>query len=34
MHPADDAEVIDTTNLEVESVVDHIEELVRSRQPA
>jgi CMP/dCMP kinase len=34
MHPADDAEQIDTTDLEVENVVDHIEELVRSRQPA
>jgi CMP/dCMP kinase len=34
MHPADDAEQIDTTDLEVEDVVDHIEELVRSRQPA
>jgi cytidylate kinase len=34
MHPAEDAEQIDTTTLEVEDVVDHIEELVRSRQPA
>jgi CMP/dCMP kinase len=34
MHPADDAQQIDTTDLEVENVVDHIEELVRSRQPA
>ena len=34
MHPADDAEQIDTTQLEVEDVVDHIEQLVRARQPA
>ena len=34
MHPADDAEQIDTTSLEVEHVVDHIEQLVRARQPA
>jgi CMP/dCMP kinase len=34
MHPAEDAEQIDTTDLQVEGVVDHIEELVRSRQPA
>ena len=34
MQPADDAEVIDTTDLEVSDVVDHIAELVRSRQPA
>ena len=34
MHPADDAEQIDTTDLQVEGVVDHIERLVRTRQPA
>jgi CMP/dCMP kinase len=34
MRPADDAEQIDTTDLEVEDVVDHIEQVVRSRQPA
>jgi CMP/dCMP kinase len=34
MRPAEDAEQIDTTDLEVEDVVDHIEQLVRSRQPA
>jgi GTP-binding protein len=34
MHPADDAELIDTTDVQVEDVVDHIEQLVRSRQPA
>jgi cytidylate kinase len=34
MKPADDAEQIDTTSLEVEHVVDHIEQLVRARQPA
>jgi cytidylate kinase len=34
MQPAADAEVIDTTELDVEDVVDRIEALVRSRQPA
>jgi GTP-binding protein len=34
MHPAEDAEQIDTTELEVDDVVDHIEQLVRARQPA
>ena len=34
MQPADDAEVIDTTTLTVEAVVDHIERLVRERAPA
>jgi cytidylate kinase len=34
MHPASDAEQIDTTSLEVDDVVDHIERLVRERQPA
>jgi cytidylate kinase len=33
MQPADDAEVIDTSELEVEGVVDRIEALVRSRFP-
>ena len=32
--PADDADVIDTTELEVAEVVDRIERLVRSRIPA
>jgi cytidylate kinase len=32
MHPADDAEQIDTTDLHVEDVVDRIELLVRERQ--
>jgi len=32
MHPADDAEQIDTTNLHVEDVVARIEQLVRARQ--
>jgi CMP/dCMP kinase len=32
MHPADDAEQIDTTELHVEDVVDRIEQLVRERQ--
>jgi cytidylate kinase len=32
--PAEDAIQIDTTNLDVEDVVDQIEELVRARQPA
>lgn len=31
MHPADDAELIDTTELDVEDVVDRIEALVRTR---
>jgi CMP/dCMP kinase len=34
MQPADDAELIDTTNLSVDEVVDHIERLVRERAPA
>jgi cytidylate kinase len=34
MRPAADAEQIDTTKLEVDDVVDHIERLVRERQPA
>jgi cytidylate kinase len=34
MRPADDAVQIDTTELEVEDVVDQIEHLVRERQPA
>jgi cytidylate kinase len=34
MRPADDAEQIDTTNLQVEGVVEHIEQLVRERLPA
>jgi cytidylate kinase len=34
MQPAEDAELIDTTNLTVEAVVDHIERLVRERAPA
>ena len=35
MRPADDAQQIDTTSLEVDDVVDKIEELVaRARQPA
>lgn len=33
MRPAGDAEVIDTTNVEVEEVVGRIEGLVRARQP-
>jgi cytidylate kinase len=32
MHPADDAEQIDTTDLQVDDVVDRIEQLVRERQ--
>jgi len=32
MHPADDAEQIDTTDLHVEDVVARIEQLVRARQ--
>jgi cytidylate kinase len=34
MQPAADAEVIDTTDLEVDDVVRRIEGLVRARQPA
>jgi cytidylate kinase len=34
MHPASDAEQIDTTTLAVDDVVDRIERLVRARQPA
>ncbi len=34
MRPAEDATLIDTTNLDVEDVVAQIEELVRARQPA
>jgi cytidylate kinase len=34
MRPAEDAEVIDTSDLDVEDVVDRIEALVRSRLPA
>jgi cytidylate kinase len=34
MQPAEDAVQIDTTDLDVEDVVDRIEELVRARQPA
>ena len=34
MQPAEDAEVIDTSDLDVEDVVDRIEALVRSRLPA
>jgi cytidylate kinase len=34
MQPAEDAERIDTTNLDVEEVVARIEELVRARTPA
>ena len=34
MQPAEDAEVIDTSELDVENVVDRIEELVRARLPA
>ncbi|HEY4348036.1 MAG TPA: (d)CMP kinase [Gaiellaceae bacterium] len=34
MQPASDAVQIDTTDLDVEDVVDQIEELVRARQPA
>jgi len=34
MQPADDAERIDTTELDVEQVVARIEELVRARTPA
>jgi cytidylate kinase len=34
MRPAADAELIDTTDLTVEDVVDRVEELVRARRPA
>ena len=34
MQPAPDAELIDTTELEVEDVVARVESLVRARQPA
>ncbi|MGB2952119.1 MAG: (d)CMP kinase [Gaiellaceae bacterium] len=34
MRPAEDAELIDTTELDVEDVVGRIERLVRARQPA
>lgn len=34
MQPADDAELIDTTTLTVDEVVDYIERLVRERAPA
>jgi cytidylate kinase len=34
MEPAADAELIDTTNLTVEDVVDRIERLVRARAAA
>ncbi len=34
MQPANDAELIDTTDLEIDQVVARIEELVRSRAPA
>jgi cytidylate kinase len=34
MQPAEDAELIDTTTLAVEEVVDHIEQLVRARAAA
>jgi cytidylate kinase len=34
MQPAEDAEVIDTSELDVEDVVDRIEALVRDRSPA
>jgi len=34
MQPAEDAKVIDTSELDVEDVVDEIEELVRARLPA
>jgi cytidylate kinase len=34
MQPAEDAEKIDTTTLDVEDVVARIEELVRAKQPA
>jgi cytidylate kinase len=34
MQPAEDAEVIDTSDLEVEGVVERIETLVRDKLPA
>jgi cytidylate kinase len=34
MRPAEDAELIDTTRLDVEDVVERIVQLVRARQPA
>jgi cytidylate kinase len=34
MQPADDAVQIDTTDLDVDDVVDRIEQLIRARQPA
>ena len=34
MQPAPDAELIDTTELEVDDVVDHIQDLIRSRSLA
>jgi cytidylate kinase len=34
MRPAADAELIDTTRLDIDEVVERIEELVRARQPA
>ena len=34
MQPAADAELIDTTELEVDDVVDHIQDLIRSRSLA
>ena len=34
MRPAADAEVIDTTDLDVDDVVSHLEQLVRERSPA
>jgi cytidylate kinase len=34
MQPAENAELIDTTSLTVEEVVDHIEQLVRAHAAA
>jgi len=34
MQPADDAELIDTTELSVDEVVERIEGIVRARLPA
>jgi cytidylate kinase len=34
MQPAEDAELIDTTDLTADEVVDRIERLVRERAPA
>jgi cytidylate kinase len=34
MRPAPDAQLIDTSDLDVEDVVARVEELVRERQPA